>query len=116
MEHHSEQRARLTLDSAVPFAYRATLDVHLHEGCLNLDLHVTHLDESANWYGLGLHPYFPRYPDTKLYASARNLWLAGMGGYRRTRPGCPNNGASMPWGVYQRQWLITPSMAGQGSV
>ncbi|MNO37773.1 Aldose 1-epimerase [compost metagenome] len=79
VEHHSEQRARLTLDSAVPFAYRATLDVHLHEGCLNLDLHVTHLDESANWYGLGLHPYFPRYPDTKLYASARKVWLAEDG-------------------------------------
>ncbi|MFG0754865.1 aldose 1-epimerase [Pseudomonas sp. TYF_14] len=79
VEHHSERRARLTLDSAVPFAYRATLDVHLHEGCLNLDLHVTHLDESANWYGLGLHPYFPRYPDTKLYASARKVWLAEDG-------------------------------------
>ncbi|MFG0419776.1 aldose 1-epimerase, partial [Pseudomonas sp. zjy_8] len=79
VEHHSEQRARLTLDSAVPFAYRATLEVHLHEGCLNLDLHVTHLDESANWYGLGLHPYFPRYPDTKLYASARKVWLAEDG-------------------------------------
>lgn len=37
-----------------------------------------------------------------------------MGGCRRTRPRCPNNGASMPWGVYPRQWLITPSMAGQG--
>jgi aldose 1-epimerase len=79
VEHHSERRARLTLDSAVPFAYRATLDVHLHEGRLNLDLHVTHLDASANWYGLGLHPYFPRYPGTQLYAQARKVWLAEEG-------------------------------------
>ena len=56
VDHHSERRARLSLDSTLPFAYRATLDVHLHEGCLNLDLHVTHLDEAATWYGLGLHP------------------------------------------------------------
>jgi len=32
--HHSQRRARLTLDSAEPFAYQATLDIHLHEGCL----------------------------------------------------------------------------------
>ncbi|MNO90542.1 Aldose 1-epimerase [compost metagenome] len=79
VEHHSERRARLTLDSAVPFAYQATLDVHLQDGCLSLDLHVTHLDEPATWYGLGLHPYFPRYPDTQLYAVARKVWLAEDG-------------------------------------
>jgi len=79
VEHHSERRARLRLDSAVPFAYQATLDVHLHEGCLNLDLHVVHLEALATWYGLGLHPYFPRYPDTKLYAAARKVWLAEDG-------------------------------------
>ncbi|WP_060493740.1 aldose 1-epimerase [Pseudomonas sp. NBRC 111140] len=79
VDHHSERRARLRLDSAVPFAYQATLDVHLHEGCLNLDLHVVHLEALATWYGLGLHPYFPRYPDTKLYAAARKVWLAEDG-------------------------------------
>ncbi|MGE8466247.1 MAG: aldose 1-epimerase, partial [Pseudomonas putida] len=76
VDHHSEHRARLTLDSKVPFAYRATLDVHLQAGCLNLDLHVTHLDRAATWYGLGLHPYFPRYPDTRLNAAAQHVWLA----------------------------------------
>lgn len=79
VDHHSERRARLTLDSELPFAYRATLDVHLHDGCLKLDLHVTHLDEAATWYGLGLHPYFPRHPDTRLQASARNVWLGEDG-------------------------------------
>lgn len=79
VEHHTDRRARLTLDSQVPFAYRATLDVHLHEGCLNLDLHVTHLEQAANWYGLGLHPYFPRYADTRLLAAAQHVWLAEEG-------------------------------------
>jgi len=79
VDHHSQRRARLTLDSELPFAYQATLDVHLHEGCLNLDLHVTHLDERPNWYGLGLHPYFPRHPDTRLRAAARQVWLAEEG-------------------------------------
>ncbi|MFJ4158018.1 aldose 1-epimerase [Pseudomonas sp. NPDC089752] len=79
VEHHSERRARLHLDSKVPFAYRATLDVHLHEGCLRLDLQVVHLDERAMWHGLGLHPYFPRYPDTQLQVTARQVWLGEHG-------------------------------------
>jgi len=79
VDHHSARRARLMLHSKVPFTYRAVLDVHLHDGCLRLDLHVTHLDEAATWYGLGFHPYFPRYPDTRLRATARHVWLAEEG-------------------------------------
>ncbi|MFJ2985684.1 MULTISPECIES: aldose 1-epimerase [unclassified Pseudomonas] len=79
VDQHSEQHARLTLHSQVPFAYRAVLEVHLHEGSLKLDLQVTHLDEAATWYGLGLHPYFPRYPDTRLRAVAQHVWLAEAG-------------------------------------
>lgn len=79
VEHHSQRRARLCLDSHVPFAYRATLDVHLHEGCLRLDLHVMHLDARAMWHGLGLHPYFPRYPDTRLQVAAQRVWLGEDG-------------------------------------
>lgn len=79
VEHHSQRRARLSLDSKVPFAYRATLDVELHDGCLQLDLQVTHQDPVANWYGLGLHPYFPRHADTRLQAAAQHVWLADEG-------------------------------------
>ncbi|NBA95467.1 aldose 1-epimerase [Pseudomonas sp. R5(2019)] len=79
VDHHSERRARLTLDSELPFAYQATLDVHLHEGCLNLDLQVIHRDPLAAWHGLGLHPYFPRYPGTQLLAPARQVWLGDTG-------------------------------------
>ncbi|NIF30090.1 aldose 1-epimerase [Pantoea sp. Tr-811] len=77
--HHSERRARLTLDSQVPFAYQATLDVHLLAGCLNLDLHVTHRDARPMWHGLGLHPYFPRHRETRLHAPAHSVWLAEQG-------------------------------------
>lgn len=76
VDHHSERRARLVLDSQLPFAYRATLDVQLDEGRLDLELQVTHLDPHARWHGLGLHPYFPRYPDTRLRAPAQQVWLA----------------------------------------
>ncbi|MFJ4343681.1 aldose 1-epimerase [Pseudomonas sp. NPDC089401] len=79
VEQHSERRVRLSLDSSVPFAYRATLDVHLYEGCLSLDLQVTHQEAAATWYGLGLHPYFPRHADTRLHAQARSVWLAQEG-------------------------------------
>lgn len=79
VEHHSQRRARLVLDSQQPFAYQAMLDVHLHEGRLDLELHVTHLAAQATWHGLGLHPYFPRYPDTRLQASASQVWLGETG-------------------------------------
>lgn len=91
VEHHSEQRTRLVLESAVPFAYRATLDIHLHEGCLSIDLHVTHLDSAATWYGLGLHPYFPRYGDTRLRAEARKVWLADDGNLPSRQAAVPDN-------------------------
>ncbi|QXH51536.1 aldose 1-epimerase [Pseudomonas fakonensis] len=76
VEHHTDRRARLTLDSDVPFAYRAMLDVELHEGCLSLELQVSNQGEVANWFGLGLHPYFPRHAETRLQALAQHVWLA----------------------------------------
>ncbi|CAG8871107.1 putative protein YphB [Pseudomonas fluorescens] len=71
--------ACLVLESRVPFAYRATMHVSLEEGCLNLELQVMHLDAQPSWHGAGLHPYFPRYPDTRLLAPARQVWLADEG-------------------------------------
>ncbi|WDY59185.1 aldose 1-epimerase [Pseudomonas sp. PSKL.D1] len=79
VEHHSQRRARLSLHSQVPFAYRATLDVQLHEGCLSLDLHVTHLDARPMWHGVGFHPYFPRYTDTQLQVAAHRVWVGDEG-------------------------------------
>lgn len=82
--------ACLSLDSRVPFAYRATLEVRLDEGCLSLDLEVTHLDTRPTWHGLGLHPYFPRYPDTRLLAIARNVWMADEGSLPSRKTAIPD--------------------------
>lgn len=69
--------ASLQLDSQLPFPYRATLDVLLVEGCLQLRLQATHLGLRPSWYGLGLHPYLPRNTHTRLQAKAAGVWLCG---------------------------------------
>jgi aldose 1-epimerase len=70
---HSE--VILQLESKIPFAYRARQCFHLQGGKLSIELQVTHLAEHAAWYGLGLHPYFPRRANTCLQASAGQVWL-----------------------------------------
>jgi aldose 1-epimerase len=71
----SRNDAVLQLDSTTPFAYRARQRFHLSEGRLSIELHVTHLAERAAWHGLGLHPYLPRTPDTRLQAKAGTVWM-----------------------------------------
>jgi aldose 1-epimerase len=65
----------LQLDSSEPFAYSARQRFHLSEGRLSIELSVTHLAEHAAWHGLGLHPYLPRSVNTKLQATARQVWM-----------------------------------------
>ena len=72
---HSADEAVLQLDSSSPFAYRAVQRFHLAGGKLSIELHVTHLAERAAWHGLGLHPYLPRTPDTRLQAKAGHVWM-----------------------------------------
>jgi len=71
----SEDEVILQLDSAMPFAYRARQRLHLSAGKLSIELQVTHLAENPAWHGLGLHPYLPRTPNTRLQAPARHVWL-----------------------------------------
>ena len=59
-----------------PFAYRAEQRVRLRGGELNIALRVTHLAEKPAWHGLGLHPYLPRRPGTRLQAKAAQVWLS----------------------------------------
>lgn len=68
------QHARLALDSASPFPYRAEQRIALDEGRLDLVLEVQHLGSAPAWYGLGLHPYLPRTPATRLQAQASGVW------------------------------------------
>ncbi|MCK6189381.1 aldose 1-epimerase [Pseudomonas sp. EYE_354] len=61
---------------ATPFAYRAEQRIRLNNGELSIALRVTHLAEKAAWHGLGLHPYFPRQPGTRLQARAAQVWMS----------------------------------------
>ncbi|WP_070887593.1 aldose 1-epimerase [Pseudomonas sp. D2-3] len=71
---HSERSALLRLDSQTPFAYTAEQRIELNEGRLYIHLQVTHGAEAPMWHGLGLHPYFPRTPHTRLQAHAGQVW------------------------------------------
>lgn len=74
---HSEESALLRLASHVPFAYVAEQRIRLHDGRLDIHLQVTHLADTPMWHGLGLHPYFPRLPNTRLQARAGQVWECG---------------------------------------
>ncbi len=75
VEQHDQQQAMLRLDSRRPFAYQARQHIRLRGGQLDIALQVTHGDVAAAWYGIGLHPYFPRTAGTRLQASAEAVWL-----------------------------------------
>lgn len=60
-----------------PYAYRATQTFQLLDGGLNQSVSVTHLGESPLPYGLGLHPWFLRTPQTRLQAGVQGVWLSG---------------------------------------
>lgn len=60
-----------------PYDYHATQTFRLLEGGLDQTVSVTHLGEAALPYGLGLHPWFPRSPQTRLQAAVQGVWLSG---------------------------------------
>ncbi|OIN45583.1 aldose 1-epimerase [Pseudomonas costantinii] len=66
----------LAVTCDTPFAYRAEQHFRLSNGELNIALRVTHLAEKAAWHGLGLHPYLPRRPGTRLQAKASQVWMS----------------------------------------
>ncbi|SDK52671.1 aldose 1-epimerase [Billgrantia gudaonensis] len=74
--HATQDALRLTLRSArqPPFAYRAELDYRLEGESLCIALAVTHLGDAPVPYGVGLHPWLPRTPDTRLEAPAEGVW------------------------------------------
>jgi aldose 1-epimerase len=59
-----------------PFAYRAEQRFRLSDGELSIALRVTHLAAQPAWHGLGLHPYLPRRPGTRLQAKASQVWMS----------------------------------------
>lgn len=57
---------RQAANAAGPFAYEAVQTITIDGANLTLSLTVTNHSAGALPYGLGLHPYFPRTPDTRL--------------------------------------------------
>lgn len=56
-----------------PFFYAACLRYALVEGGLVANVHVTNLGPRMP-FGGGFHPWFPRYPDTRLQFTATGFW------------------------------------------
>ena len=71
----------MTLEShgfnASPYEYHATQTFRLVEGGLDQQLQVRHLGDKTLPYGLGVHPWFPRTPMTRIRAPVQGVWLSG---------------------------------------
>jgi len=61
-----------------PFNYEANQVVKLIDNELHITMSITHLGRSPLPYGLGFHPWFPKDPDTCLYAPAERVWTEGI--------------------------------------
>ncbi|MBB3105197.1 aldose 1-epimerase [Azomonas macrocytogenes] len=71
----SAQTALLRLVSEEPYPYQAEQKIALNEQGLLIELSVVHQGHEPAWYGIGLHPFFPRWKHTRLQASARAVWF-----------------------------------------
>ena len=85
VEEQAVDRIKLSLSSdqfaGNPYRYRSTQTLTLlaigQEQGLQIDLTVTHHGERPLPYGLGLHPYFTRTPQTTLQMQTDGVWLSG---------------------------------------
>lgn len=59
-----------------PWAYEAIQTFALTDAGLRVDLSVRNLSDAPMPAGLGLHPYFPVGPDTRLTLTATSVWRA----------------------------------------
>lgn len=57
-----------------PFAYRARQDFALTDAGLEVRIEIANVGASRMPAGLGLHPYFPRTPCTRLGAQVAGMW------------------------------------------
>lgn len=60
-----------------PHHYAAMQTFRLVEGGLDQSLVVRHLGDTPLPYGLGVHPWFPRTPRTRITAPVKGTWLSG---------------------------------------
>jgi len=60
-----------------PYEYEAVQTFRLVEGGLDQRVQVRHLGTAPLPYGLGVHPWFPRTPQTRITAPVQGVWLCG---------------------------------------
>ncbi len=60
---------------AWPFPYLAEQSFDLNQAGLTIDLRLVNLGDGPMPCGLGLHPYFPATPETRIEASVDGVWL-----------------------------------------
>ena len=58
-----------------PFRYRAEQTFRLGPGRVRIELAVTHEGTNAMPYGIGLHPWLPRSPETRLQFTATHVFI-----------------------------------------
>ena len=80
VENQTEQRVEMTLDwpgdeAVWPWPWRAHQVIELTDQGLTITLSMTNTGEAAMPAGLGLHPYFHRYADSRLTLSAQGVWI-----------------------------------------
>ena len=76
----SADAAQLTLDhlqAGDPYAYSAYQRFELTSDRLRVELGVVNRGSHAMPFGIGLHPWWPRYSDVKLRFYATRFWLEG---------------------------------------
>jgi aldose 1-epimerase len=76
--HSAEMRLVSRRHGGTPYAYDAVQRFDLHEDELEQTVSVTHRGTEPLPYGLGLHPWFPRTPGTRLCAHVNGVWLSGL--------------------------------------
>lgn len=77
VQSHTASEVRLSLreSSAAAYCYDASLCYALRDDALQVDLAVTNIGSAPMPFGLGLHPFFPRYDEARLRAPAPHVWL-----------------------------------------
>jgi aldose 1-epimerase len=63
-------------DAAWPWSYLAEQVFSMTEDGVSIVLKLSNKDDKPMPYSLGLHPYFPRHPGSKLTASVKEMWRA----------------------------------------
>lgn len=91
VEAANADRATMVHDYAAgeawPWSYQARQEIRLDAAGLKIALTLTNSDARAMPAGVGLHPYFPLTPQTRLRFAARRLWLNDDAGLpQRTVP------------------------------